>query len=85
MSVQYDKQYNKIIIDHLRPQPKSMKGQYEFYVTDGSYDALEFTMGKWHIIEEFDAQNERPEEERIPKKIERKNIYRDNTNNKKQE
>jgi len=56
-----------------------MEGQYEFYVTDGSYDALEFSMGKWHLIEEFDAQNARPENEISPKRIERKNIYRDKT------
>jgi hypothetical protein len=82
MSVQYDKRYKKIIIDHLRPEPKSMKGQYEFYVTDGSYDALEFVMGKWHIIEDFDAKNEKPAEERIPQKVQRKEFYTPKTDNK---
>ena len=85
MSVQYDKRYKKIVIDHLRPEPKSMKGQYEFYVTDGSYDALEFVMGKWRLIEDFDAKNEKPEEEIIPQKIERKNFYSPSKKAKKQE
>jgi len=85
MSVRYDIRYKKIIIDHLRPEPKSMKGQYEFYVTDGSYDALEFTMGKWHLIEDFNAKNKKPEEEIIPRKIEPKNLYKIPTTEKKQE
>jgi len=85
MSVQYDKRYKKIIIDHLRPEPKSMKGQYEFYVTDGSYDALEFTMGKWHLIEEFDAQNAKPKEE-LPKiPAEKKQFFKGDKKTKKQE
>ncbi len=85
MSIQYDKRYKKIIIDHLRPEPKSMKGQYEFYVTDGSYDALEFKMGKWYLIEDFNAKNERPKEEIIPQKIKPKKLYNSNKKEKKQE
>ncbi len=85
MSVQYDKQYKKIIIDHLRPEPKSMKGQYEFYVTDGSYDAFEFAMGKWQLIEEFDALNAKPEEERIPVKPEKKQFFKGDKKTKEQE
>jgi len=85
MAVQYDKRYKKIILDHLRPEPKSMKGQFEFYVTDGSYDALDFFEGKWQFIEEFDALNAKPENERIPVEPEKKQFFKGDKKIEKQE
>lgn len=77
MGLNYDNRYKKIVFDHLRPSPKTMKDNYEFYVTDGSYDALEFSMGKWRLIEVFDAQNEKPKnkKEKIIVPAHKKDIY----------
>jgi hypothetical protein len=76
MSLNYDKRYKKIVFDHLRPDPKIMKDHFEFYVTDGSYDAFEFYAGKWRIIEEFNAQNEKPDKELPQKKATEKELYK---------
>lgn len=85
MSLQYDKQYKKIIFDHLRPEPKSMVDHYEFYVTDGSYDALEFSGGKWNLVEVFDAQNTQPGTVVAPKQSGEKSFYKKPGKTKKQE
>lgn len=57
MSVRYDEPLDLIIFDHLSPIQPDLKGQYQFYAPDLSYDALKFKKGKWIHIENLDARN----------------------------
>ena len=59
MSLRYDEDKKLIIFDHLSPPDPSLEGQYQYYGPDGSYDALKFKKGKWVLMEDFDARNER--------------------------
>ena len=56
MSIKYtEKGY--IVYDHLAPKEDNMKGQYQYYGPDFSYDAMKFEKGKWIKVEDFDARN----------------------------
>ena len=57
MSLNYDEKSKRIIFDHLSPIEEALKGQYQFYAPDLSYDALIFKKGKWQHIENIDARN----------------------------
>jgi hypothetical protein len=56
--VNYDKDYNKIIYDHLVPEHPSSEGIYRTYIPDGSYEGFKFRRGKWRYIENvFTSKN----------------------------
>ena len=57
MSLNYNENSKLIIFDHLSPIEENLKGQYQFYAPDLSYDALKFKKGKWQHIENIDARN----------------------------
>jgi len=57
MAFNYDEKSKRIIFDHLSPIEKELKGQYQFYAPDLSYDALKFKKGKWQHKENIDARN----------------------------
>jgi len=57
MSLNYDEKGKRIIFDHLSPIEKGLKGQYQFYAPDLSYDALKFKKGKWQHLENIEARN----------------------------
>lgn len=63
MSLKYYDEENKIVFDHLSPKDPLLKGQYQFYGPDLSFDAYEFKKGRWDYIKDFDARN-RPEKKR---------------------
>lgn len=46
-----------IIFSHLMPSHPALEGQYQFYVTDGSFDAFMFKDGKWEYVKDVDARN----------------------------
>jgi len=62
MFLKYEKRYNKIVFDHLTPNPKEMINKREFYYNDGSYDALDYNGDKWIYIPEFWATNTKEDE-----------------------
>lgn len=47
MTLTYDLNVKMIVYDHLSPSKSFLKGQYEFYGPDFSYDGLKFKKGKW--------------------------------------
>jgi hypothetical protein len=49
--VNYDKDYKKIIYDHLIPETPGSEGVYSTYVPDGTYEGFKFRRGKWRYIE----------------------------------
>lgn len=59
MSLRYNEKKDLIIFDHLVPRTPELKGQYQFYAPDLSYDALRFKKGKWKLKENIDARNEK--------------------------
>lgn len=60
----YDENKKLIIFDHLVPPHPSLKNQKQFYVNDFSYDAFKFEKGKWMLIEDVDARNQKSEEDK---------------------
>jgi hypothetical protein len=51
MSLKYEKEYERIIYDHLSPETPSMTGFYSYYVPDFSYDAFVLVKDKWILQE----------------------------------
>lgn len=52
MTLRYEQDRNRIMMDHLSPETPSMKGYYSFYVPDLSYDCLKFQGSKWILHED---------------------------------
>jgi hypothetical protein len=57
MSLRYNEPTNQIIFDHLVPPNSNLKGQYQFYGPDFSYDALTLKKGLWLYEPDIDARN----------------------------
>lgn len=57
MSLNWDDKEKMIVMDHLAPEDGRLKGQYQFYGPDFSYDGLRFEKGKWVLVEDLDARN----------------------------
>ncbi len=59
MSLRYDETRKMILFDHLAPRSPDLTGQYEFYSPDLSIDGFIFKKGKWNLVEDIDARNEK--------------------------
>jgi hypothetical protein len=57
MVVTYDEDMQMIVYDHLSPSRPSLKGRFEFYGPDFSYDGLKFERGIWNRYQEIDVRN----------------------------
>lgn len=57
ISVNYNKEDKKILFDNLIPMRKDLQGLYEYYVPDGTYNALEYKNGKWILKDNVTANN----------------------------
>lgn len=60
MTLNYNKQKNMIIFDHLSPVKSQYTGHYEYYGADFSYDALMFVDGKWKYQPDIDIRLDKP-------------------------
>lgn len=60
----YEKQYDRIIFDHLVPEVPSLEGVYSMYIPDLTYDAFVADNGKWRFKENVVATNS-PDSEKI--------------------
>ena len=47
----YDKDFDKIIFDHLVPESGGSANDYTTYIPDGTYEGFKFKRGKWRYIE----------------------------------
>ena len=54
MSLRYDEKNKQIIWDHLSPSKQELKGHYEYYGPDLSFDALLFDKGIWKYIPDIE-------------------------------
>lgn len=57
MALNFQEDEKLIVMDHLAPEHPRLKGQFQFYGPDFSYDALKFKKGKWIFIEDHNAEN----------------------------
>jgi len=48
ISVKYLSDIDKIVFDHLSPETPKLRGMYEYYVPDFTYDAYFWEDGFWH-------------------------------------
>lgn len=58
MSLKYDTESKQIIFDHLSPTKSSLKGVYQFYGPDFSFDAFKYNKEKWVYIEDLYMKNQ---------------------------
>ncbi len=58
MLLKYDEFYKMIIWDHLSPSRPELKGQFQYYGPDFSYDGLFFEKGIWEFQSNVKVQNE---------------------------
>jgi hypothetical protein len=54
MMLQYNPKHDIIVFNHLIPLDPRFKEVSHYYGPDFSYDALEFRMGKWYLLENID-------------------------------
>lgn len=59
MSIWFDDEDERILMDHLSPLQPMFKGKYEYYVPDLSFDALNFNKGSWKYEADVDARMEK--------------------------
>ena len=57
ISVRYDEKEKRIVFDHLIPMRKDLEGLYEYYVPDGTYNAWQYSNGKWIFKSDVAAIN----------------------------
>ena len=67
----YDPNNKYIIYDHLVPMEGAEKGLYEFYIPNLSYDGLTFKNGKWRMVEDIPVFNDKKQDIKQTKNIER--------------
>ncbi len=62
----WDEQYQAILLDHLIPYPNPYTGGF-MYIPDGSYDAYKLEKGRWKFIDKIfnDNQEEAPRPEPV--------------------
>lgn len=58
MSLRYYEKNKMFIFDHLSPENPSMKGQFQHYMPDFSYDAFKYEKKKWIYIPDVYTKNE---------------------------
>ncbi len=57
MTLRYDEYLKMIVFDHLVPSKPSLKGMYQYYGTDFSYDGLYYKKGRWIMQQNIDVRN----------------------------
>ena len=57
ISVRYEEKEKRIIFDHLMPMRKDLEGLHEYYIPDGTYNAMKYTNGKWEFKNDVAANN----------------------------
>ena len=58
MTLTLDKSINMLVFDHLAPFSEDMKGNFEYYASDLSFDAYKIVNGKLKLIENVELKND---------------------------
>lgn len=57
MFLNYDASENTIVFDHLAPPDSKLRGKYELYGPDFSYDGFKLINGRWKFIPDLELKN----------------------------
>lgn len=57
MALNYQPKEGLIVFDHLAPPDARMKGQFELYGPDMSYDGYKLVNGRWKLQEDIELKN----------------------------
>ena len=63
MVLNYDPKTTTIIFDHLAPPDDKLKGRFELYGPDFSYDGLRLANGRWRLVEDIEVMNQPTEQD----------------------
>ncbi len=58
MVLNYDPKTSTIIFDHLAPPDDKLKGRFELYGPDFSYDGYKLSNGRWKLMEDIEVKNQ---------------------------
>ena len=58
MTLRFDKKVNMIVCDHLAPYDPAMKGNYEYYASDSSFDGYALVKGRLKLVEDIELNND---------------------------
>lgn len=58
MVLNYDPKTTTIIFDHLAPPDDKLKGRFELYGPDFSYDGYRLANGRWRLVEDIEVKNQ---------------------------
>lgn len=69
MSLKYNDKADRIVYSHLAPREEGhvMDGLYQYYGPDGSFDSMIQKKGKWVIVEDVDARNDKNKNDKADK------------------
>jgi len=57
MFLNYETTTNTIVFDHLAPPDPQLKGKFELYGPDFSYDGFKLVNGRWKFIQDLELKN----------------------------
>ncbi len=57
MVLNYDPKLSTIVFDHLAPPDVKLKGRFELYGPDFSYDGYRLANGRWKLVEDIELKN----------------------------
>jgi hypothetical protein len=57
MFLNYEPTTNTIVFDHLAPPDPQLKGKFELYGPDFSYDGFKLVNGRWKFITDLELKN----------------------------
>lgn len=60
MMLRYERDNERVILDHLAPSDDLYKGNYRFYGPDFSYDGYILEKGRWKLQRDIDVRNPKP-------------------------
>ena len=58
MVLNYDPKLSTIVFDHLAPPDDKLKGKFELYGPDFSYDGYRLSNGRWKLVEDIELKNQ---------------------------
>lgn len=58
MLMNFEPSAGTIVFDHLAPPDPKLKGKYEFYGPDFSYDGFKLSNGRWRFVQDLELKND---------------------------
>jgi hypothetical protein len=58
MLLNFESAENRIVFDHLAPPDPNLKGKFELYGPDFSYDGFKLLNGRWKFISDLELKND---------------------------